>query len=284
MTEPYEKIGFIGAGNMAEAVIAGVLTAGHTPARSILVSDIQQGRVADLEQTYGVQGAGSNKAVVEGCDTVFFAVKPQQVGGVLSELAAQGAFRSPQRKRRIVSIAAGIRTTAYEAVIYSELSENEERLFPIIRVMPNTPALVLAGTSAVCANSRTAREDLDSVKAILSAVGEVFECRESEMNAVTAVSGSGPAYGFYLVEAMRDAGAELGLPPAEALKMTVSTLKGALALLENQQAEPDALRRNVTSPGGTTEAALQVMDAGNVQSILKDAIKAAARRAGELSG
>lgn len=278
-----EKIGFIGAGNMAEAIIGAIISAGLAPAENILISDIDPERINMVKTAYHVGDAPSNKEIINTCDTVFFAVKPQQVNSVLAALAVKNAFRPDGRKKRFISIAAGIQMATYENIIYDQLSDADKYQYPIIRVMPNTPALVRAGTSGICANDYASPEDLETAKKILSVMGKIFECRESDMNAFTAVAGSGPAYGFYLIEAMTDAGVELGLARKEALEMTVSTLKGALNLLEIQKADPETLRRKVTSPGGTTEAALSVMENSQVKSVMTQAVRAAAQRAAELS-
>ncbi len=278
-----EKIGFIGAGNMAEAIIGAIISAELAPAENILISDIDPNRINKLRAEYNVVKAASNRAVIDSCDTIFFAIKPQQVNSVLTGLAAENAFRADGRKKRFISIAAGIRMAAYEKIIYDSLSDTDKYHYPIIRVMPNTPALVRAGTSAICANDYASPEDIETARGLLSAMGMVFECRESDMNAFTAVAGSGPAYGFYLVEAMTDAGVDLGLNRKNALEMTVSTLKGALTLLEVQKADPETLRRKVTSPGGTTEAALSIMEKHQVKSVIIKAILDAKRRADELS-
>lgn len=278
-----EKIGFIGAGNMAEAILGAIISAELAPAGNILISDIDPERAKLIKSTYHVVDVPSNKEIVETCDTVFFAVKPQQIDAVLTALAAENAFQPDGRKRRFVSIAAGIPIAAYENIIYDQLSDVEKPRLPIIRVMPNTPALVRSGTSAICANDYARPEDLEAIKKILSAMGKFFECKESDINAFTAVAGSGPAYGFYLIEAMTNAGVELGLARKDCLEMTVSTLRGALNLMESQNTDPATLRRNVTSPGGTTEAALSVMDGQQVKSAIIKAILAAKQRADELS-
>ena len=278
-----EKIGFIGAGNMAEAIIGATISAGIAPAGNIYISDIDPERTNKLEALHQITILPANTAIVNECDTIFFAVKPQQVKSVLQGLAADGAFEIISGKKRVVSIAAGTRMATYENIIYEKLPAEDRYQFPIIRVMPNTPALVSAGTSALCANDYASTEDLDIIRKILGAMGKFFECPESDMNAFTAVAGSGPAYGFYLIEAMTDAGIELGLARKEALDMTVSTLKGALKLLEAKKTAPEILRRNVTSPGGTTEAAIAVMENHKVKSVIIEAVVAAARRAAELS-
>ncbi|HMA66303.1 MAG TPA: pyrroline-5-carboxylate reductase, partial [Desulfosalsimonadaceae bacterium] len=277
-------IGFIGAGNMAEAIIGAILSAGLYPASAVSASDPDKRRLHEMEHRYQISRLHSNRSVVRDCDLVFLAVKPQTMNAVLQELSEGGGIADLQGKRRLVSIAAGIRIAAFEAALYKDLSEKARYQLPIIRVMPNTPALVQSGTSAVCANAYASPEDMEAVKAILSAMGTVFECPESAMDAFTAVAGSGPAYGFYLMEAVAAAGVELGLSPDEALQMTVSTLKGALDLLQARQSSPEALRRKVTSPGGTTEAAVDVLEKNQVKKTITQAVLAAARRAGELSG
>jgi len=284
MAEQGQTIGFIGAGNMAEAIIGAILSAGLYPASAVSASDPDKGRLHEMEHRYQISRLHSNRSVVRDCDLVFLAVKPQTMNAVLQELSEGGGIADLQGKRRLVSIAAGIRIAAFEAALYKDLSEKARYQLPIIRVMPNTPALVQSGTSAVCANAYASPEDMEAVKAILSAMGTVFECPESAMDAFTAVAGSGPAYGFYLMEAVAAAGVELGLSPDEALQMTVSTLKGALDLLQARQSSPEALRRKVTSPGGTTEAAVDVLEKNQVKKTITQAVLAAARRAGELSG
>lgn len=276
--------GFIGAGNMATAIIGAIIAADVSRPENIYVSDVDPEQTQKLASGYNVIPLPTNEAVAAACDTIFFSVKPQTVPSVLNELAAADAFQTLNRKKRLISIAAGVKMAAYESIAYKGLSETEKHLLPIIRVMPNTPALVLSGTTAVCANAYASENDLAAVKQIFSAMGRVFDCQESEMNAFTAVAGSGPAYGFYLIEAITEAGVELGLPRKDCLEMTRSTLKGALQLLESQQSEPETLRKKVTSPGGTTEAALNVLENNQVKAIFVQAVLAAAQRAEELSG
>lgn len=277
------NIGFIGAGNMAEAIIGAIIASGLAPAENIRISDRDPERLQSVQKAYHISAAGANKEVINACDIIFLAVKPQQMNSVLTSLAAENAFTPGGQKKRFVSIAAGIRLSALEDTIYAQLADTDKYKLPIIRVMPNTPALVRAGTSAICANEYAAPEDTEMIRNILSAMGKVFDCREADMNAFTALAGSGPAYGFYLIEAMTEAGAELGLLKTDALKITVSTLSGALKLLEESASEPEALRRKVTSPGGTTEAALSVMKNHQVKSRIIEAVTAAAERAAELS-
>jgi len=154
---------------------------------------------------------------------------------------------------------------------------------PIIRVMPNTPALVLEGVSGMSANRHASAEDVETARRILSAMGSVVLFDEADLDAVTAVSGSGPAYVFYLAEAMINAGVQLGLSMENARELAVGTLKGAAALMEQRGEPPEDLRRKVTSPGGTTEAAIKVLDTDDTQAVIVKAIEAAAERSRELS-
>jgi pyrroline-5-carboxylate reductase len=170
-----------------------------------------------------------------------------------------------------------------EDSIYKDLDERRKRLIPIFRIMPNTPALIGAGMSGLCANIHATADDVETVKKILMPMGKVLKCQEKDMDAVTAMSGSGPAYCYYIVEAMVTAGIALGFSEAIATDLTVSTFKGAIALLEHLKDSPEQLRRKVTSPGGTTEAAIRVLDDHGVKDTIVQAIQAAARRSNELS-
>jgi pyrroline-5-carboxylate reductase len=189
-----------------------------------------------------------------------------------------------KEKKLIISVAAGIRIEKYESLFYKKLNENEIRNLPVIRVMPNTPGLVLEGMSGFCKNSHTTKDDTLKAIGILESMGDVMEVEESMMDAVTAVSGSGPAYFFYFIEALSEAGVKAGLSSEDALHLSIATIKGAAKLLDLSEDSPATLRKNVTSPGGTTEAALAVMAAGNVKETIIKAVLRAAERSKELSG
>jgi pyrroline-5-carboxylate reductase len=188
-----------------------------------------------------------------------------------------------QQSKLVISIAAGIRIEKIETALLGGLSPEKHSLLPIIRVMPNTPALVLKGVSGMSANSHASVGDVEAARRILSAMGTVVLFDESDLDAVTAVSGSGPAYVFYLAESMINAGVELGLSMESARELAVGTIKGAVALMEQGGESPEELRRKVTSPGGTTEAAFKVLNADGAQASIVKAIKAAAARSTELS-
>jgi pyrroline-5-carboxylate reductase len=265
-------IGFIGSGNMAEALIRGITTAGVYRPQDVSISDIRPQRLRELAGKYGVVPRQTNVQIVERAETVVLSVKPQVMNEALQSI--QGV---PTTGRLFISIAAGVRV----AKIAGALGD-----VPIIRVMPNTPALVGAGASALFANER-AEPLLDKALSIFAAVGKAVVVREEGLiDAVTAVSGSGPAYFFLLMEAMIDAAVALGLPPEVAKDLVLQTAKGAglLAVDADQSGEsPAVLRRKVTSPHGTTEAALKVFAAHGFAQLVAEAVTAARDRSRELS-
>lgn len=266
-------IGFIGSGNMAEALIRGLITAKVASPQDIFISDVRQERLKELADKYGVSPCGANAQVVERSETVVLSVKPQIMADAL-----QSIKDSTGAGRLFISIAAGVRVAKIQAALGD---------VPIIRVMPNTPALIGEGASALFANER-ATPLLDRAMVIFSAVGKaVVVPEEGQIDAVTAVSGSGPAYFFLLMEAMTEAAVSLGLPRDVAKDLVLQTARGAglLAVEADKNGEgPAILRRKVTSPGGTTEAALKVFAAGNFQNLVTSALTAARDRSRELSG
>lgn len=277
------KIGFIGAGNMGGAIIAGLLDSGICSSEAICLFDTNSARLQSLHDQLGVERLASGAAVFETGDIIVFAVKPQTMKPVLSDLASKHVFAKTINRKLILSIAAGIRISTFEDYVYRDLDDRQQTRLPILRAMPNTPALVRSGMTGLCANHHATIDDVAVIRHLLSAVGNIVDCTESEIDAVTAVSGSGPAYCFYLAEAMIEAGISMGLSPAIAAELTINTIKGAAALLEGRSESPEALRRNVTSPGGTTEAAIRVLDDHAVKQTVVSAVMAAARRSRELS-
>jgi len=283
MPELHHKIGFIGAGNMGQAMIGALIASGCANPSSLFVSDVSKARIDDLSKTYGINALPGNAEIIKACDIIIFAVKPQALDTVLADLAAAHAFKNAAGKKIFISIAAGAPIRKFEKTIYDGVDAKNRKNLPILRVMPNTPALVLSGMSGLCGNGFATAKDMDIAATILSAMGKVVRCDESDMDAITAMSGSGPAYCFYVVEAMIDAGIRLGLSAEDAAELTLTTFKGALALLEDQKIPPRELRRKVTSPGGTTEAAIAVLETRMVKQAFYDAITAAAQRSRELS-
>ncbi|MEW5735912.1 MAG: pyrroline-5-carboxylate reductase [Thermodesulfobacteriota bacterium] len=276
-------IGFIGAGNMASALVGGLLRAKAARPENILASDADQDRLSRLGKETGIVTVPGNALVFSGSDICLLCVKPGQIEGVLREIAASEGF--PGEKRKIIlSIAAGIRIAKMEAVVYKGLQEKQKASLPIFRVMPNTPALVGSGVSAVAGNAYAGHRDMDIAASVLRAAGRVLTLPEASFDAVTAVSGSGPAYVFYLAEAMIRAAQNLGLSPDQARELAVSTVEGAGKLLAAGDTAPEVLRARVTSPGGTTQAAITEMEKRGVFASLVSAIEAAAHRSRELSG
>lgn len=268
------SICFIGGGNMARAILGGLLAreskSGITP--TISVADPAESTRAELESRFRVKTfAHGNKAII-GAETIVLAVKPQIIPQVLEQLKDK-----LQADQLLISVAAG--TTCQ--TIETEL----EREAAIIRAMPNLPAIVGSGITGVFANPQCTQADCQRAKEILSAVGElIWVDKESLMDAVTAVSGSGPAYVFYLIEAMRDAGVAAGLDFDVATKLALYTVIGSGKLAQQENIDVSDLRRQVTSPGGTTAAALAVLESAGCDDTLKQAVLTARDRARELSG
>jgi len=264
------NVGFLGAGAIAEALIRGILNAGVVRPEQVLVSNrSDRERLAYLARRYGVRTAGSKGSVVDVCQVLVVACKPKDVGGLLAEVG--GRFRQGQI---LLSMAAGI-TTRYI----------EERVTPgvvVIRAMPNTSCQVGESATAICGGRFATPEAMDLVTAILGSVGQVCTVPEEQMDAVTGLSGSGPAYIYLLVEAMIEAGEAVGLSPEVARALTLQTVKGAAMTLAATGADPAELREQVTSPGGTTAAGLQVLrEAGFTQALVR-AIARATERSREL--
>jgi len=260
------NISFIGGGNMARALIGGLLAKGWTAA-DISVVELEPSRRELLHHDFGITVTELPSAA--GADIVVLAVKPQQLRDVAIFLG------SLLHGQLVISIAAGIRT--------ADLARWLGGYQAIVRVMPNTPALVRCGVSALFAANGTSPAQQQQAETVLGAVGDtVWLEDESHMDAVTAISGSGPAYVFYFIEAMQQAAAELGLPPEQARTLSLQTLLGASQLALQSVESPAMLRAQVTSKGGTTERALDSMEACGVKGAIVQAIHAAAERSREL--
>ena len=263
-------IAFIGAGNMGRSLAGGLLKSGWDRKR-LLLADPDVNQQQAVSEVLGVSVSGDNREVVERADIVVLAVKPQTARAV-----AEGIAESTQKKQPlIVSIAAGVRIADLERWLGGRLA--------IIRVMPNTPALVGSGASALYANERVQPAHRDLAESILRTVGvTVWLSREDLLDVVTALSGSGPAYFFLVMEVLEQAAIDHGLDPPTARLLTLETAFGAAKMALEGDAEPAELRRRVTSPGGTTERAIQVLQEGNVALLFSGAIEAATARSREL--
>lgn len=259
-------IGFIGGGNMGEALIRGLLAAQAVPAGNIIVSDVVPERLRHLKETYHVGTTPDNQGLVSESDVVVLAIKPQVMEEVLSALGEEVT-----EEKLLVSIMAGVPM----ARILGALGR-EARL---VRVMPNTPALALAGAAAYALGGLARPEDSETVRDIFEAVGTAFEVEEKLLDAVTGLSGSGPAYVLAFIEALADGGVWAGLDRDTAFGLAVQTVLGTAVLLAESNQHPAELREMVTSPGGTTIEALSVLEAGGFKGLVMDAVFAAAKRA-----
>lgn len=265
------SIGFIGAGNMASALVGGMIANGIS-ADSIMLSDINQEQLQQLKKQFGIRIAKNNQELIQTCKTVVLAVKPQVMRDVISELASDLRKHKPL----LISIAAGITISSLTKWIADDL--------PIIRCMPNTPALVKLGASALYPNELVNESQKQAAQNILGAVG-IIEWLENEaqIDAVTALSGSGPAYYFLMMEAMIEAGKNLGLSETSARTLTMQTALGAASMAQKSDVGIAELRRRVTSPKGTTEAALNSFNENKFSTIVATAMTAAQKRSIELS-
>lgn len=265
-----QVIGFVGAGNMAASLVGGMIAKGIRPAR-IWMSDVSEQRLADLARQHRVHVTSRNEEIAERCDVLVLAVKPQLMAEVCAGLKPHFGDRAPL----IISIAAGVTVDN----LRGWLGE-----VPVIRTMPNTPALVQAGASGLYAGAGVTEEQRQLASQIMASVGLTFWFEaESELDAVTAVSGSGPAYFFLLMEAMINAGEQLGLNSQTARQLVLQTAWGAAQLAITSEQSPAVLREQVTSPGGTTAAALDVFEKAGLRTLVDDALTAARDRARELA-
>jgi pyrroline-5-carboxylate reductase len=266
---PDIELGFLGAGNMAEAIARGILRANLFAPDEMIAADPDPQRRRLFAEDLGIRAVEANEEVVQETSTVLVAVKPQQFDKAIAPI---GSLLGPESL--LVSICAGISTRHIE-----EITATGTR---VVRAMPNTPMVVGRGIAAVCPGARATEDDLQAAERILGAAAEVLRVPEPLMDAVTAVSGSGPAYFFYLAELLADAAVEVGLSEEDARRLARVTFEGAARLLAESGEEPEALRAKVTSPGGTTEAALRTFDALGLRKMVLEAVKAACDRGREL--
>ena len=261
------RIAVLGAGKIGEALLAGLIAAGQ-PVGDLVFTERHPERARELTARHGV-AAVDVAAAAQGSDVLVVAVKPQDIDPLLAELAP--ALRPGTL---VVSLCAGLPTSLYERVLPAGT--------PVVRVMPNTPMLVGEAMSAISAGTHAEPEHLQLVQDLLSTVGKVVRVPEAQQDAVTALSGSGPAYFFFLVEAMIDAGILLGLPRAVSAELIIQSAVGAATMLRDSGEHPTMLREAVTSPGGTTIAAIRELEKHAVRAALLSAIEAAAVRSAEL--
>jgi pyrroline-5-carboxylate reductase len=264
-------IAILGTGKMGEALLSGLLRAGHPPSQVLAVVRRPE-RAAELRERYGVETPGAAEAA-KTADTLVLAVKPQDMGALLDEIAA---FVPALADRLVISVAAGI-TTAF---IGRRLAGD----VPVVRVMSNTPVLVDEAMSVISAGPHTSEQHLRRAEELLRPVGKVLRIPESQQDAATALSGSGPAYVYFLVEAMVDAGILLGVPRSTALEMVTQAVYGAATMLRDSGEHPVILREAVTSPGGTTISAIRELEKHGVRAAFLAAIESAHDRGRDLAG
>jgi pyrroline-5-carboxylate reductase len=258
----------LGVGVMGETLLSGLVRAGRR-VDSLLVGEKRADRAHELEERYGV-AVVSNVEAARKADTLALVVKPQDMGTLLDEIA--GELRPGQL---VVSLAAGITTAFIEARVPDGVA--------VVRVMPNTPALVDEGMAAIAPGSHCDDAHLAEAESLLASTGKVLRVPEKQMDAVTAISGSGPAYLFFVVESMIEAGVHLGLPRATSTELVVQTVVGSATMLRETGTHPVVLREQVTSPGGTTAAALRELEVHGVRAAFLAAMEAARDRSRELA-
>ncbi|KPK41015.1 MAG: pyrroline-5-carboxylate reductase [Gammaproteobacteria bacterium SG8_47] len=264
------KLGFIGAGNMARSLIGGLIADGFA-AKNIWASDPSADKLAALADAFAVHTSAENQPIVDNTDVVVLAVKPQVMKAVASALDA-----SARPDTLFISVAAGIQLDALGAWLGGQPA--------LIRCMPNTPALVRSGATAMCANARVSERQREIAESVLRAVGvTVWVGEEAMVDTVTALSGSGPAYFFLVMEALERAAIKLGLPDDTARLLTLQTAFGAAKMALESEEDVQHLRERVTSPGGTTERAIEVLRAGELEALFERALNAAQQRSIELA-
>lgn len=263
-----KKIAFIGAGNMAEAMIRGLVRSG-TPPDEIVCAEPRPERRDEVAKKYGIEAVASNLAAAERADVVFLSVKPQMMDLALEEIAS-----AVDARKLVVSIAAGITTAAIARKLGAGVR--------IVRAMPNTAAVVGAAATAICRGAHATEADLEHGRTLFQAVGTVVTVEEHLLDAVTGLSGSGPAFLFLVVEALSDGGVKMGLPRHVSTALAAQTLVGAGRMVLETGEHPGRLKDQVTSPGGTTIAGMHALEAAGVRGALIEAVEAATLRSKEL--
>ena len=266
-----QAVGFLGAGNMGEAIIKGLLQTGLVPASSIAATDARADRLQQMASQYGIRGLQSNRELVAGSDVVILAVKPQIMGAVLREVAP-----AVDRGRLLFSVAAGVPVAA--------LREALGKPARLIRVMPNTPALVLEGVTAIARADGLEAGDLELAQELFGAVGRAVVLDEDALDAVTGLSGSGPAYVAIVIESLADGGVKMGLDRATAMILATQTVLGSARLVLETGMHPGQLKDMVSSPGGTTIAGISALEEGGVRRTFIGAVERATLRSRELGG
>ena len=268
-----KKIGFIGGGNMAEAMIKGLLSASFIEAKNVFVSEPSEAKRDTLHAEYKIKVSADNRELVKKCDIIILAVKPQIVQKVLRDIASLVG-----RDKLVISIAAGVPI----AIMDDVLRGGKNKKFSIVRTMPNTPALVQEGVTAIASGQHVSKTDVKIAHRIFEAVGRTVDVEEDQLDAVTGLSGSGPAYIFMLIEALSDAGVKMGLSREVANILTIQTVLGSAKLARESGKHPGELKDMVTSPAGTTISGLHALEEGSFHTTLMNAVEDATLRSREL--
>jgi pyrroline-5-carboxylate reductase len=266
-----KTVGFLGSGNMGEAIIKGLLQTGLVPTASIAATDVRADRLQQMAKQYGIRPAASNRELVDEADVVILAVKPQIMSAVLKEIAP-----SVKRSKLLISVAAGVPVTALRDALGTPAR--------LIRVMPNTPALVLEGVTAIARSEGLDAGDLELAQELFGAVGRVVVLDEGALDAVTGLSGSGPAYVAIVIESLADGGVRMGLDRATAMTLAAQTVLGSARLILETGMHPAQLKDMVSSPGGTTIAGITALEEGGVRRAFIGAVERATLRSRELGG
>lgn len=264
------KISFIGAGSMSEAIIAGIVKQGFIAKENIFVTNRQnEARLTELHHTYGIQGVIDKEAVIDGADLIILSMKPYDLQAAIAEIKD---YLQPNQV--VISVIAGISTDTIGAFIGKDM--------PIIRTMPNTSAAVGFSATAIAMGKYATEAHLQASETLFNTIGTTTIVDEADMHAVTSISGSGPAYIYYMIEAMEKAAGEVGLEAAVAKDLIIQTLVGAGEMLKQSGTEAAVLRKNITSPGGTTQAGLETLAKHNFQDTVIDCVKSAYERSIEM--
>lgn len=264
-----EKVGFVGAGSMAEALIEGLLAQEVITTKNLYISDINQSRLDELTERYNINQAESNLDLVAEVDYIILAVKPQVIDQVLAEIGPEIT-----RQQTVFSIAAGVSTQQIESYLDQ---------VPVVRLMPNTPALIGEAAIAYSLGDHAQAREQTVVEEMFSVAGTVTKIKEDLMDAVTGLSGSGPAYIYLIIEALSDAGVNMGLPRHKSQELTLQTLIGAAKMVKESDLHPGELKDMVTSPGGTTIKGMQQLEESGLRGILYKTVEAATNKSKELT-
>jgi pyrroline-5-carboxylate reductase len=268
-----KKLGFIGGGNMTEALVKGLLVSSFVAPKDILVSDLISDRLDYLSKEYKIKTTGDNRELVQKSDILVLAVKPQVVKKVLESFSDL-----IDSNKTIISVAAGISINLIE----NTLDVVGKKKISVIRTMPNTPALVQEGATAICGGGNSTKLDLKVAHHIFNAIGQTVDIEEIHMDAVTGLSGSGPAYVFMIIDALSDAGVKVGLSREVSNALTIQTIFGSAKLARDGGKHPGELKDMVTSPGGTTISGLHMLEEGGIRNALMNAVEMATQRSKEL--